>query len=127
MSETLTASENIAVSVFVNILSNDNYTVEVCDAGDLAFGVSQEGTNKGPIPGVTGYAAETGESLKVYTIGDTCVITADATITAGAYLKPSADGEATPATTGQAYSAIALNDAAAGERVKAKLEHGVTP
>ena len=127
MSETLVASENMGVSLFVNIVSGAPYTVELCDAGDVAYGVTQEGTNKAPIPGVTGYAAETNESLKVYTIGDVCPVIADTTIAAGDYLKPSVDAQATPCSSADKYSAIALNDAAAGERVKARIEHGTAP
>jgi predicted transcriptional regulator len=127
MSETLVASENIGVSLFVNIVSGTPFTVELCDAGDLAYGVSQEGTNKAPIPGVTGYAAETNESLKVYTIGDVCTVIADATIAAGDLIKPSTDAQAAVCSSADKYSAIALNDAAAGERVKVRLEHGVAP
>lgn len=128
MSDTFVASENMGSSLFVNILSADPHTVELCDAGDLAFGVTMEGSNAAPIPGITQYAAATGESLTVYTIGDTCEVICGAAVNAGAYVKPDAAAKAVAASSTNPYSGIALNTTtAAGQKLKIKLEHGTTP
>lgn len=120
------ASENIEPSRFVNILSGEPYQIERCDANDVAIGVTHEAVDNA-YPGASSYAVHAGHSCRIYGMGNQCMIRAATTIAAGAYLKPDGDGKATPASSTNHYSAIALNDAEADELVHAQLRVGVMP
>lgn len=120
------AAEDIGPSLFVRV--SGNREVSLCDAGDLAIGVSQEGTREAPIPGVTTpLAAAQGEPIHVYTMSEPCEVVAGGSIDAGDYLKPNADAQAVVASEGDTYSAVALSDASSGEKVKVQVQGGVTP
>jgi len=117
----LVASGNIYPSRFVKI-SGENQCAQ-CGAGDEPIGISMEGTNYPPIddPHVTvaGYAAVSGESLRIYGDGDESVlITAGAAFSAGAHLKADTDGKgiATTAAT-DASGAVALQAATAKDQL----------
>lgn len=114
-------------SLFVKLKAGTDHTVIPCVANDRAYGVSYEGTRQAPIPDVTPLAAKTGESAGVYGPGEPCEIIAGATIAAGDYLKPDANARAIPTATGNAYSAIAVSGAAAGEKVKVTIQAGISP
>lgn len=120
------AGEDLAPSIFIKLESGEDNTIVKCGAGDQATGVTAEHTREAPIPGVTPLAAADGESVQVYGLGEPCEITVGATpVTAGAYLKPDANGLAIPAVATDKYSAQARTGAAAGEKVKAILKSGV--
>ena len=125
------ASESIPVSVFVNVLSSSsvNRQVEVCDAGDLAIGISAEYPEDPVLPGASiGAHATAGNPVKVYGEGQECLVKAGGTFNSGAYLKPDGSGYAVSASSTNAYSAIALEESeASGELVKVLVTRGVTP
>ena len=117
------AGGNIAPSRFVNLGSN----AVVTQAGDNQeiIGVAFEGTQKAPLQDyvTTALAAETGQTIAVYSVGEVCLVEAGGTIAAGALLKSDGQGRAVPiATTGttiQNYGAIALESAsAAGQKIR---------
>lgn len=123
------ASEDIGVSLFVNIKANTDHQVEVCDAGDIAIGVSDYAPQDAVLPGASvGPAATSGNPVRVFGLGETCEVLAGASIQAGAYLKPDADGKAVTCSSTDAYSAIARAGAgAANQLVKVIIEHGIAP
>lgn len=122
------AGADINPSRFVKI--SDDHTVIQCVADEVANGVSHEGTREAPLPDVTPLAAKTGETCRVYGADETCEVEAAGAITAGAYLKPDANGKAVVVIAGVAavqYSAIARAAAAAGEKCKIQLVRGTLP
>lgn len=119
------AGEDLAPSIFVKMEAGVDNTIVKCGAGDQAIGVTAEHSRTAPIPGATVLAAADGESTQIYGLGEPCEITAGAAITAGAYLKPNASGQAIPAVATDKYSAQARTSAASGEKVKAVLKSGV--
>lgn len=123
------ASEDIPVSVFVNILVNTDHQVEVCDAGDVAIGVSDYAPQDPVLPGGSlGPAATTGNPVRVFGLNETCEVRAGGAIQAGQYLKPDLNGKAVAASTNDRYSAIARSGAGAADQlVKVIIEHGTTP
>jgi hypothetical protein len=123
------AFEDIPVSVFVNIVTNVDFEVEVCDAGDVAIGVSDYAPQDAVLPGASiGPAATAGNPVRVFGLGETCEVLAGASLQAGAYLKPDANGKAVACSQNDLYSAIARAGAgAANQLVKVILEHGRTP
>lgn len=117
------AKGNIPPSRFVK--QSGDHGIVICVANDEAVGVSHEGTREAPITGITPLAAIANESCQVYTDTWTCEVIAGDTITAGAKLKPGADGVAIPAVAGNVYSAIARAGAVVGERCKCTITRGV--
>jgi len=116
------AGGNIAPSRFVS-LSGENIVVQAGDNAEV-IGAAQEGSNKAPLRDYvsTLYAAETGQSLEVYSSGELCLVEAGAAIAAGNLLKSDSQGRAVPVatsgTTIQNYGAVALQSAtAAGQKV----------
>lgn len=78
MSKPYTANGNIPVSVIVKFDSTSPFRVIVAAAAtDALIGVSSESVDKTPIPQDTSsqYAAQAGEDLKVYVVGDECSLT----------------------------------------------------
>lgn len=113
---------------FFKLSSGNDHTIVVCGAGDVAIGVVGRGTREAPIPGVTPTAAIAGESVSTHSEPENCVVLAGAAVTAGAYLKPDANGKAVTCSSGDKYSARARNGAAAAEaELQVTIEHGVAP
>jgi len=117
------AGGNITVSRFVTLAST-GMVVQSGDNHDI-IGVAFEGTQRAPLQDMvtTVFAAETGQSVAVYSVGEVCLVEAGAAISAGALLRSDAQGRAVPiATTGttiQNYGAIALEPAtAAGQKIR---------
>jgi hypothetical protein len=121
------AGGNISPSRFVKLESGENNQVIQCVADDLAVGVSHEGTRTAPIPDADGYAAIEGETCQVYGLGEPCEVEAGDDVTAGAKVKPDADGKAIPAEAGDVYSAIARSGGADGEKIKIIINNGTLP
>lgn len=118
------ASANINTSRFVKI--SGPHTVAQCVANEQAYGVSHEGTQEAPIPGVTPLAASSGESCLVYGPGDNCEVECGAAVTAGAFVKPDANGRAITASANDKYSGQAINSTgAANQKLKITLVRGV--
>jgi len=66
--------EDIAPSLIVKRSTAADHTVLKCGFGELPCGVSHEGSREAPIPGITPYAALSGESARVYGPGETCEV-----------------------------------------------------
>lgn len=118
------ASGPIKPARFVKI--SGEFTVAQCALGDGVIGVAQEGTfappNLATLLGGTesGLAADIGKSLKVFGLGDVCVVLSGADITAGTKVQADSDGKAIPvaSTTGpHNVGGIALNSVLSGEKV----------
>ena len=116
------ASADILPAKFVKIVSGTDHQIVICGADDLAVGVTHESTMDAALP-----AAKEGTACRIYGLAESCEIEAGGTITAGAYLKPDADGNAVAASSTDAYSAVARAGAADGEKVQVFIERGVTP
>lgn len=119
------ASGNISPARFVKI--SGEFSVAQCtdgtaSAGDAVIGVSQEGSLAPP--GIaealggsqTYYAATSGKTLKVFGLGDVCVVEAGASITAGNLVKSDANGKAVPGSSGDNSGGVALQSVVAGEK-----------
>jgi hypothetical protein len=120
-----TASGNIKPARFVKI--SGEFTVDQCTDGTSGegtpvIGVSQEGSfappgiaeTMGSTP--TYWAAPSGKTLKVFGLGDVCVVVAGASILAGNFVKSDSDGRAVPASSGDYSGGVALQSVASGEK-----------
>ncbi|MGV3485962.1 MAG: hypothetical protein ACO1RT_16220 [Planctomycetaceae bacterium] len=116
---------NIYPSRFVKIEAGESNTILQSGAGDHSIGVSHEGTREAPIPGASAFAGIEGDLVEIYGLGQPCEVLAAATIAAGDYLRPDADGKAVMAVPGERYSAIADSDCASGEKCKCTVRDGV--
>jgi hypothetical protein len=122
------AAGDVNVARFVTP-AGDN-TVEEADANELILGVSQEGPRLPPgIYGADALAAVSGEQLRVYGIGETCMLEVGDSVSAGRYLKSDADGKGVHLATGtgtlQYYGAISLENGAAGEKIRVQVQLGL--
>jgi len=102
---------NVATSVFVvQDTTNPKAVNQASGATAVIVGVSQEYAKYAPIPNATTYAADAaGDPVKVYQIGDVCLLQAtSAGWTAGDRLTSNASGVGVTATSGNLYGAIAL-------------------
>lgn len=68
------AGEDVGSSLIVKASTAANHTVLKAGFGELPVGVTHEGSREAPIPGVTPYAALSGESVRVYGLGETCEV-----------------------------------------------------
>jgi hypothetical protein len=112
------ASGTILVNRFVE-MSGNSTVQQIGSAGQLPIGVSQHGGRTPPIPDVTTdpvEAAQSGENVQVFTVGEECLVLASATIAAGDKIRGDVDGKGAPSTTsGHSIGGIALEAAANGE------------
>lgn len=115
----LIAGGSIHPSRFVTIDTGHNDTCAVATANAKIIGITMEGTNYPPLSDLSldGHAADEGDYVKLYGLGDVCLLEAGDVITAGDRLKSDSTGRGVPiATTGttiQHIGAIALEAAAA--------------
>lgn len=122
----MSAGGTIRRARFVNLKTTANHTVEEADANDRTIGIAQEGGREPALPSVTAdppEAAQSGDQLRVYVPGDTCLLEiGSGGCTAGDDLKSDTDGKgvarATTGTTVQNVGAIALETASEGELAK---------
>lgn len=118
------AAGNIIPSRFVKLVSGQTGFVAQAGSGDAPFGVSVQGTRNPSYSGLQdGFAAVTGENIRVYLANEECMIEVDAAYNPGTLLKPSTSGIATQATAdGDIYGAILLDAAtAANQLVKCRV------
>lgn len=114
------ASGDIRPCRFVT-LSGD-YEVAEANAGDYTAGVSQEGLRGPNTPDAAEtLAAATGEQLTIYGPGEYCLLELAATLSAGALVKPNADGEAIAATVDAPVGAVLECGGGDGDRVRALI------
>lgn len=123
----------IAPSVFV-VTDTGSWKAVNQAAGTSAFivGISQEYPATAPIPNASTVAANSaGDTLKVYQIGDICLLAATtAGWTAGQLLSSNASGQGLAASSGQYYGALALTTitgAAAGALGQVQVIVGKLP
>lgn len=111
------AGGTIYPSRFVVISSGADFTVTQAVAASQPFGISQDGSKLAPgVQALTAsdlYAAQSGDPIQVYGIGDVCLLEVGtaADITAGTRLSPDADGKGIANATGKWVGAIALEGA----------------
>lgn len=107
--------------------ANDGTVQEASALADKVVGVSQEGTRRAPIASYTndGYAAISGENIKVFQPGDICLLELTAAaVTRGDRLtvdSVGATGKGRTAVAGEISFAIALDTAAASEKVRVRV------
>lgn len=112
--------ENIRPCRFVTI-SGNNGLVEA-DANERCIGITRQDEKFPPLNDLvsTNYHAQDGDEVRLYGLGDICLLQYGGTVTAGDYLKSDADGQgvviAASGTTPQYVGAIALQGGASGER-----------
>lgn len=114
------AGGDIRPARFVKVSTAADNAVLEADANEAIIGIATEATQDAPIPGASANAAESGDPVKVYTIGSECLLEiGSGGVTAGAEIKSDADGKgvlaATTGTTVQNIGAVALEAASAGE------------
>lgn len=119
------AGGNVSPSRFVKGEAGESNTILQAGLNERAIGISHESTLEAPIPGASAFTATEGLIVQVYGLGEVCEVLGAATIAAFDYLKPDANGSAVVAGPGDAYSAVALVDAASGEKVKVVIREGV--
>lgn len=122
-----TAVGNIIQSRFVKLATGLTGGVAQAGAGDAPFGVSQQGTRNPSYPGLQdGFAAVTGENIRVYLTNEECMIEVDAAYNPGTLLKPGASGIATQTTAdGDIFGAVQLDQStAANQLVKCRVYNG---
>jgi len=119
--------EDVGPSLFVKADPAYDFQALKATLGAEPLGVTHEGTRDAPIPGASAYAALTGESVRVYGLGEVCEVLVSATlaIVAGDRVAPDASSKAQPAVHGFPYGGRALNAAAAAGKVRVQLERGV--
>ena len=121
------ATGNIIPSRFVKLDSGVTGHVAQAGAGDAPFGVSQQGTRNPSYSGLQdGFAATTGENIRVYLENEECMIEVDAAYNPGQLLKPSTSGIATASNSdGDQYGAVLLDTAiSANQLVKCRVRNG---
>lgn len=114
------AGGTIEVSTFVVISGNSTVSQVTSAGGTLPIGISQAGGRTPPIPDVTTSpveAAQVGEQLQVFALGEECLVTAGATFSAGALLMSDADGKAIGASANKYHGAIALEASGAEDEL----------
>lgn len=120
-----TASGNINPSRFVK--KSGAYTVAQCGAGEVAFGISQEGSFDTPIPGNSTLAAASGDPVRVYGEEENCLLDAGATVADGAFVKSDANGKGVTAGAGERFYAIAERGGDADEKMQVVFRTGTVP
>ena len=123
----LMANGDIRPARFVE-LQNDSGQAKAIEANanEIVIGISQDGTNTAPIPGITSSnAAESGQTLRVHIEGEETLLELGGTVAAAAYIKSEADGKGVAAlTTGtvtQEIGAVALESGVSGEFIRVKV------
>ena len=118
------AKGTIAPCSFVKVyttagVANDNAVVQA-GAGDKCVGISQQGMKRMPgLPGSdTTIAAESGDTLRVYGLGDDCLLQLGGTVTRGDFLKSDASGYGVTGSSGDECGAEALEAGISGVRIR---------
>lgn len=124
----LMANGDIRPSRFVELQNASGIAKAIeANANERVAGISQDGTNTAPIPGITSTnAAESGQTLQLHIEGEECLLELGGTVTAGAFVKSDADGKGVVAlTTGtvlQEIGAVALDNGSSGEKIRVKIQ-----
>lgn len=124
----LMANGDIRPARFVEIQNASGIAKAIeANANERVIGISHDGTNTAPIPGVTSdKAAESGQGLQLHVEGEECLLELGGTVTAGAFVKSDGDGKGVIAlTTGtvlQEIGAVARDNGASGEKIRVKIQ-----
>ena len=138
-------SGSVAPSTFVSFLTGTTVSGDVIagyrvsqtvGSGTPICGVVQEGTRYAPddennSAGLSGYAGQYpgvngfGDPIKVYGIGDICLLTLGTAVTPQQYLTANASGQGIPATGSANYGAIAQEGGVAGDLIRVQVQLGV--
>jgi hypothetical protein len=116
--------------------ANSFKVIEDIVAAQAIVGVSEEGTDFFPTSDTdhyTGnnYAAVAGENVKVFAVGEQCLVELGGTVNCGDYLKANAttDGKAIQAPLGtsgqQVVGGIALQYGVSGQKIRMLVQPGV--
>jgi hypothetical protein len=122
------ANGDIYPARFVKLDPADGKVVQ-CLAGDLPFGISQEGTRRSPYLDATGRAAAAGDQLAVYTLGERAILQVNATVTPQTRLKADANGMGIPVVSPStdAFGGYCQWNGAAGKLVEVLIDPGNMP
>ena len=122
------ATGDIFPSRFVKLDPADGKVVQ-CLAGDLPFGISQEGTRRSPYVDPSGKAAAAGEPLLVYTLGERALLQVNATITPQTRLKADANGMGIPVVSPSvdAFGGFSEFNGVAGKLIEVLVDPGTMP
>lgn len=108
----LFANGNISPNRFVKIdpTATKNFNAIQCSANtDNMIGISQDGLHNPPgVIGSDAFAAVATEEVKIYAMGDICLLAMGAAATQGALLTSDASGRGVTAAAGQTVGAILL-------------------
>lgn len=117
------ANGNIPPARFVKLDSSGDNLVLVATAGDKCYGICQPDVRRTPYSSLDdGYAAIAGEDVKVFGIGETCLLELVASVSPGDRLKSDATGKGTPVTANNdEYGAIALVAGVSGQLVMVQV------
>ena len=122
------ANGDIRPARFVE-LQNDSGVAKAIEANanEKVIGISQDGTNTAPIPGITSTnAAESGQTLRVHVEGEETLLELGGTVAAAAFVKSDGDGKGVAAlTTGtvtQEIGAVALESGVSGDLIRVKVQ-----
>ncbi len=126
-----TAYADVGSSLFVKVIKASGVNqgqIDLAGADGAAYGVTHEGSEQAPIPGVTPLAASAGYSCMVYGPGDNCEVICAEAINAGDFLKSDSASKAVVAFEGERYFAQAMSSTTAtGQKVKVTLIRGTVP
>ena len=116
------AGGNIAPSRFVKHTTTENQVTQ-CGSAEKMCGISNQGTRRTPHEDIDdGYAAISGENIRVYGPGETCWVEAGGTIAVDDRLGSDTNGKATATTTDNAWvGAKALTPAVSGQLCKVEV------
>lgn len=110
---------------FVIMSSYQDNAVEQAGANGLTAGIAQQFEHDAPIPNAGTDAASSGESIKVYDIGDTCLLELGGTVERAGLIKSDTDGKgvaiATSGTTIQQIGARAYERGVSGNLIRVQV------
>ncbi len=115
----LYAGGSILPSTFIKLSTAADFTaLQSTSASDAIVGISQEGTNLAPGINTSQFVAfSTGESVRMYAIGNVCLLRAGTTFNAGTYLSPDSQGRGFPSVSGNRVGAVSLERAVATDNL----------
>jgi len=124
------ATGTIQDSTFVVQDATVPYSGVKAAVGNAAFiiGVAQEWAKLAPIPGAGSQAADAGDPIKVYTIGDICLLqSTSAGWAAGDRLTSDANGNGVTASGTAYYGAVALTTLSGAGKARVLVLNGKNP
>lgn len=119
------ARGTINPSRFVKMSAHQDNSVEQAGANENTVGISQEWSYLAPLPSAGTEAAVSSMSVKVYSIGETCMLELGGSVSRGGRIKADTDGKgvaiATTGTTIQYIGAEALESGSSGQLIRVNV------